>query len=137
VSNTNTYYNNTGLSGEELDAAMLQAGRQDRAVLHLMHTASGAMSPSYVWQELIRRDEIDSLTPLTSIRRSITNLTRKGLLVKTEEKTIGLFGRPEFLWLSVDAGNHPASGQVDHTHNVVDIENAREVTQLTLFEEGA
>jgi hypothetical protein len=35
---------------------------------------------------------------LTSTRRAISNLTRDGLLRKTEDKRIGPFGRPEHVW---------------------------------------
>lgn len=37
-------------------------------------------------------------TPLTSIRRAISNLTRDGLLIKTEIQIKGLFGDKEKVW---------------------------------------
>ena len=36
--------------------------------------------------------------PLTSIRRAITNLTRKGLLIKTDETALGIYGKNEHFW---------------------------------------
>ncbi len=37
--------------------------------------------------------------PVTSIRRAMTNLTKKGCLVKLKDKRTGPFGRPEHLWI--------------------------------------
>jgi len=35
---------------------------------------------------------------LTSVRRSITNLTKSGRLTKTKEKKTSIYGRPEYVW---------------------------------------
>lgn len=36
--------------------------------------------------------------PLTSIRRALTNLEKRGLVRKCEEVTVGAYGRNEHLW---------------------------------------
>ncbi len=41
---------------------------------------------------------IGSMTPLTSVRRAMTNLTKQGKLTKTGFKITGPYGRPEYLW---------------------------------------
>lgn len=41
--------------------------------------------------------------PLTSVRRAITNLTDMGLLVKTNVKREGIFGKPCHTWRLADA----------------------------------
>ena len=56
------------------------------------------MSPSQVYDYLVDRLLVDAATPLTSIRRAITNLTTRGELVKLEKKTQGPWGHPEGLW---------------------------------------
>ena len=50
-------------------------------------------SPSQIWRLVF-----NEAVPLTSVRRAMSNLTAKGLLVKTEHKTLGPYGRPEYLW---------------------------------------
>jgi predicted ArsR family transcriptional regulator len=49
-------------------------------------------SPSQVHADILRT------SPLTSVRRSISNLTADGKLVKTERKVQGPYGRPEYVW---------------------------------------
>ena len=42
-------------------------------------------------------------SPLTSIRRAITNLTERGVLERTDEKVTGPYGKAEYRWrLSVE-----------------------------------
>ena len=36
--------------------------------------------------------------PITSIRRAMTNLTKRGVLVKTDHKRRGRHGRSEYMW---------------------------------------
>src|SRR5580692_380235 len=55
-------------------------------------------SPSRIHQLLIDQGLIAENTPLTSIRRAISNLTKRGLLRKTNVKVQGLYGRSENLW---------------------------------------
>ncbi len=40
----------------------------------------------------------DKITPITSIRRCISDLTTEGLLIKTDSKVNGREGDPEFIW---------------------------------------
>jgi hypothetical protein len=56
------------------------------------------LSPSVIHKTLITTEQIAAKTPLTSIRRAISNLTKRGLLRKTNVKVQGLYGRGEFLW---------------------------------------
>ena len=53
---------------------------------------TGAFTPS-----AIRRMVLPD-APLTSVRRAMTNLTKDGLLEKTELKAEGIYGRPEHFW---------------------------------------
>lgn len=68
-------------------------GRQERDVLaffKLYHPRE--MSPSYVHASILRN------IPITSVRRAFTNLTNRGLLEKTSNKSTSPLGRPEFNW---------------------------------------
>lgn len=52
--------------------------------------------------ELFSPSEVNNIVlpnaPLTSVRRAMSDLTREGLLIKTEHITDGPYGRPEGLW---------------------------------------
>ena len=91
------YYNTTNESGNQLQAFTDKAGAQDKLVLALFKQ-HGTLSPSKVYEFLIKAKQITPATPITSIRRSITNLTRDGYLLKTEDKVKGTYGRSEKVW---------------------------------------
>jgi hypothetical protein len=40
--------------------------------------------------------------PITSVRRAITQMTKKGVLVMTEATKLSEWGKPEHLWLHSD-----------------------------------
>lgn len=90
-----SYFNTTHLDGPDLRAALRAAEGQDEVVLAIFRMARSPMSPSHahaVTQAMGRR------WPLTSIRRSVTNLTKDGKLERLDRKQMGPFGRPEYLW---------------------------------------
>ena len=87
----NTYYNTTKENGNQLLMFVEKAKSQDERILLLMRK-NKEQTPS----ELIKHFEN---TPITSIRRSLTNLTKQGKLTKTDNKKIGLYGRFEYVWL--------------------------------------
>lgn len=74
-----------------------KAQAQDDAVYQAFFGQPTA-SPSSIWSYLIDFGYIDKATPLTSIRRSINTLTKKGSLRKTNCKVMGLYGRLECIW---------------------------------------
>ena len=86
------YYNTTRQKGEQLVVAWDKTKSQDDKVMEYFH-AHGKGTPSEVW--IYFRD---SNVPITSIRRSITNLTNSNLLSKTDNKREGVYGRPEYVW---------------------------------------
>ena len=86
-----TYYNTTRMSGSDLSEAKKKAASQDAIILEFFQ-AGGSWTPSEVNRVLLQN------TPITSVRRSITNLTEAGLLVKTEEQRMGPYKRPEYVW---------------------------------------
>ena len=86
-----TYHNTTDLKGKDLVAAIEKAESQDRWIYHLFGIYN-ELSPSQAYLKY------PTPTPITSIRRSITNLTKNGNLVKTDQKVMGMYGRPEYVW---------------------------------------
>lgn len=97
----NHHHNTTNESGEMLDRLESKANIQQDNVLDLFRDFV-TMSPSQVFATYP-----DESTPITSIRRAISNLTRDGYLIKTDKKVTGLYGRPEFQWKLNESGIVP------------------------------
>ena len=88
------FYNTTGESGEQLEMFKGKAKTQDQIVLRFFKSNPKInYSPSQVWRLVFQEK-----TPLTSVRRSMTNLTGEGLLCQADEKRQGIYGRPEKTW---------------------------------------
>lgn len=85
------FYNTTSLKNEELVESIETCKHQDDVILKLYKKYIN-MSPS----QCLRR--INKDWPITSIRRSINTLTAKGLLVKSDVKVKGLYGKAEHVW---------------------------------------
>ena len=90
------YYNTNHLSGDELKQAVTNADAQDCAILLIFQNTGKAYSPSQIMGMCHRAGKN---WPLTSIRRSITNLTKSNNLVKTGVQVIGIYGKPEYKWM--------------------------------------
>lgn len=93
-----TYYNTNQLGTAEVKQYSKICASQDEAVRLIFLDYKRPMTPSEVWR-VYTYPNLMSSTPLTSIRRSITNLTKQGFLEKTEDKKEGIFGRPENVWV--------------------------------------
>jgi len=88
------YYNTTNQSGTPLEESKNKASTQEGKILQLfIRNGKSKFSPSQVWAM-----GFNEYAPLTSIRRSLSDLTRKGLLEKTNHKVEGLYGRVEYTW---------------------------------------
>ena len=86
------FKNTTGENGEKLLEFNDKAKKQEIRVLELFKKCP-KLSPSEVYNDYpIQR------TPLTSIRRAISNLKNQGILQKLKEKKDGLYGRPEYYY---------------------------------------
>ncbi len=68
---------------------------QQHIVLNLFQTSYHKWTASLVWEQLLSTDKIHQLTPLTSIRRAISNLQRAGYLEKENETRMGMYGKNE------------------------------------------
>lgn len=89
------YHKTVPISERELAVRTKKANDQDRLVLrHFQQSPNERFSPSQVWTTAFN----PQVTPLTSIRRAVTNLTAAGHLEKLEETVQGLYGSREGLW---------------------------------------
>lgn len=95
MSDPTPYYNTNGLSGDELQKAKSKAVTQDDRVILIMRTKARPMSASTIWGKY--RANFGNC-PLTSIRRSLSNLKQYGSIRWTGEYKKGIYGKPERLW---------------------------------------
>lgn len=89
-----SFFNTTRLTGDDLAARRKRAAAQDAAVLGIF-TTHGALGP---WQVQARLQARGYDWPITSIRRAITTLTKRDLLVKTTGWHLGPEGAREHVW---------------------------------------
>lgn len=94
-----SYHNTTNVKGEQLDIFLVAAKSQDEIVLNFFNNyPNHDFSPSKLHEYLVKYQLINQATPLTSIRRALTNLTTNGKLIKTDKKVMSKFNRPEYVW---------------------------------------
>ena len=84
----------TGDFGQDQDQAEDYPSQEDLILDFYRRNPTKAMTPSHVHAFLFAR----TMTPLTSIRRAITDLTEVGQLEKTDRKRAGLYGKDEHCW---------------------------------------
>lgn len=92
------FYQTVPLFPIERKEAELKTVHQDDLVIEAFRKLNMPMGPSMVYKYLINRGKITHKVPITSIRRSITSLTKDGLLVKTDKTVMGNWGMREHLW---------------------------------------
>jgi predicted transcriptional regulator len=93
----NSYFNTTLEPVQLCIEYERKAQEQEALVLACFYQLTTA-SPFQVYKKLLLLGKIKENTPLTSIRRAITNLTKRGILKKTRYKVSGAWGRQEGLW---------------------------------------
>jgi hypothetical protein len=91
-----TYYNTNNECGGELSASKERALRQQNRILSFFQTfPEDRFTPEDVWKALYTED-----TPITSIRRAITNLTSSGNIIKTDHMKVSSYGKKCHTWQS-------------------------------------
>jgi hypothetical protein len=95
LSRQSDFFNTTHEGGELLGRYQAKAADQELIILEFYQFV-GLATPSEAHEQCF-----GDKTPITSTRRAISNLTKKGRLRKTPDKRIGPYGRPEYIW-SVD-----------------------------------
>jgi hypothetical protein len=89
-----SFHNSTNEVGTALIESEAKAYNQEEKILKWFEAnPSRLMAPSEIHVVLF-----SAATPLTSCRRAITNLTRKGYLIKTHISKISPYGRKEMKW---------------------------------------
>ena len=96
-----SYHNTNKETGAELAQSQNKAMTQEEAVESIFLTkewldSTTELTPSDVW--VVYDMEYKENTPMTSIRRAISNLTKKGKLVKTDKMKDGYYGKQEHCW---------------------------------------
>lgn len=85
---------NTINEKDQLDLFNTQASKQESIILNwFRENKEKLVTPFEVWELLF-----DDNTPITSIRRAMTNLTKKGLINKTTVQKVEKFGKRNYCW---------------------------------------
>ena len=87
------FYNTINEVSTVMVAAHTLKRTQESVILECFRTAKEPLSPSMV--HFLTKIKC----PITSIRRAISDLTKRGRLTKTPKYTIGKFGKKEHLWV--------------------------------------
>ena len=91
---TPSFYNTTNQKGEILKTSRKQAKAQEDVIYEYFKRNHQKIYTPFNIQRALALTH----TPITSIRRAITNLTDKGYLIKTTTQQIGEFGKPNYCW---------------------------------------
>jgi len=95
-------YHNTANEGyDNLRTYTRKAGSQDRYILAVFQNMTYRIhwTPFDVFKRLCKIDPKWNQVPITSIRRAISTLTKRGLLIKTDHKVKGQYGRLNYTWM--------------------------------------
>ena len=87
-----TFYNTINEVANTLASSELTTRTQESVILACFKSVKEPLSPSMVHFYTKLK------CPITSIRRAMTDLVNSGKLVKTDQFTIGKFGKREHLW---------------------------------------
>lgn len=92
-----SYYNTTKLTGVELNRELKNASSQESRILLYFRKVQSAMTPFQVHQWYVKKFKTN--TPMTSIRRAMTSLSKKRVLLKLEDTAVkGGFGKNNHCW---------------------------------------
>ncbi len=89
----NNFFNTIGSEGTDLKQYILKAKGQELKILTIFNS-----HPDYLTPDMVHSLGFDDSTPITSIRRAMSNLTDKGLLIKTERMVKGNYGKLTHCW---------------------------------------
>lgn len=92
-----SYFNTTHESGQTLVEAKAKAKTQDELIMDFFK-GGAKFTPWGVYAQLLAFGRISNRVPITSIRRSISNLCKEGYLVKLNEKRREKLGVANYLY---------------------------------------
>ena len=87
------YFNTTNVRGDDLRKEWKNANAQEQKIVAVFQSVLGYFLSFF---EVLERSGLRAL--ITSIRRAMTNLTREGVLEKTEVTRMGPYGKPSYCW---------------------------------------
>ena len=92
----NLFYNTNRTPKSQVLELAENNNAQNKIILNLFQTSFPKWTASLVWEQLIGTNQIDRHTPLTSIRRGLSQLQNAGILeIEKDQKRMGLYGRME------------------------------------------
>lgn len=68
--------------------------QRDRILSFMRHNMGKLYTPADVWNELYQHTNV----PITSVRRTMTDLSKEGVLIKCRVKREGIYGRSNSCW---------------------------------------
>lgn len=89
-----SFYNTIGIQGEILFDAIDKAFSQQELIFEFMKRNQNKEFTPFEIHAIL----FDEKTPITSIRRAMTNLQGEGKIKKTEKKVMEKFGKVNFKW---------------------------------------
>ncbi len=90
------FYNTINIGDQNLLNAIENAKKQEDRIMVIMQAKRRPMSPSQVLE--VYKSWFAGNTPLTSIRRAMSNLTKADKLEMLEDRIQGIYGQPEHKW---------------------------------------
>jgi len=87
------YYNSTKLTGKTLKEAKAKTKSQDETIKAFYKKKKRSYTPFEIQALAFKGKDV----PITSIRRSLTNLTDEGFLVKAKQRR-GIYNKPNYTW---------------------------------------
>lgn len=93
-----SFHNTIKLVAQNLIEAETNAKNQEERILYLFRTYNKPMTPSEVFKKW---QLIWPVIPLTSCRRALSNLTKRGELEMLDELVTGTYGALEHKWQKI------------------------------------
>lgn len=97
------YHNTTLKTGDELKEAVARCKGQNEAILLIFLNTRRGYGPSQLHSLLTKAGH---KLLLTSVRRGLSDMTKKKDLVKTDKQIPGMYGDPEHVW-ALNVNKHP------------------------------
>ena len=93
------FVNTVAEEGEQLTKSKKKAiTQQDKILAFFRKNSPMAFTPNDVRIAVFTANDFDKVTPLTSVRRGITQLTNAGYLIKTDDMRRGIYGKLNYTW---------------------------------------
>ena len=90
------YYNTLKESDPVIKESKEKAKKQKDQIFAIYRHTLRPMTPADIWEGYGFKN---NNTPITSIRRAITNLEAEGLLEKTDIQKPGVYGKLNYCWI--------------------------------------